>query len=106
MNTSAVLTPVAEMLSDHTAYLRRVVPADRLYFVNLKDGWGPICKILDCPVPDEPFPHANDKYEIQRAIEGLVKNAILRWLILISVFMAVLAVGWWALSRTIDVRSF
>jgi hypothetical protein len=94
------------MLSDHTEYLRRVVPADRLYFVSLRDGWEPICKILDCPVPDEPFPHANDKYEIQRAIEGLVKNAMLRWLVLVSVFTAVLAVGWRALSGTIDVNSF
>ena len=71
----------------------------------MKDGWEPLCKILDCPVPDEPFPHANDKYEVQRAIEALVKKAMLRWLILFSVVAAMLAVGWQALSGTIDLKS-
>ncbi len=24
------------------------------------DGWEPLCRFLDVPVPDEPFPHRND----------------------------------------------
>ena len=26
---------------------------------NVKEGWGPLCKFLDVPVPDIHFPHKN-----------------------------------------------
>jgi hypothetical protein len=27
---------------------------------NVKDGWGPLCKFMDKPVPDQPFPREDD----------------------------------------------
>jgi hypothetical protein len=90
---SIVIDLKIDNLAYHTEYLRRVVPPDRLFFVSVKDGWAPICKILDIPIPDEPFPHANDKYEIQRAVEKLVKKAVLRWLMLFAILAALLAIG-------------
>ena len=27
-------------------------------------GWEPLCAFLDCPVPDEPYPHRNTRAEI------------------------------------------
>jgi len=54
-----------ELLEIYHDYLRRVVPADRLFFFSVKDGWEPLCKILD--IPDQPFPHASDKEAIQEA---------------------------------------
>ena len=33
-----------------------MVPADRLLVWEVKEGWGPLCKFLDLPVPQEPFP--------------------------------------------------
>jgi hypothetical protein len=30
-----------------------------------KDGWEPLCAHLGVPVPDEPFPHVNDRAEFQ-----------------------------------------
>ena len=35
------------------------MPKDRLLIWNLKDGWDPICKFLNVPVPDEPIPVVN-----------------------------------------------
>jgi hypothetical protein len=32
---------------------------DRLLTFNIGDGWEPLCGFLDCPVPDQPFPHSN-----------------------------------------------
>ena len=32
---------------------------------DVKEGWEPLCKFLDLPVPDEPFPQVNDKEEIK-----------------------------------------
>lgn len=31
---------------------------------SVKDGWDPLCKFLDLPVPDKDFPHENKKGEI------------------------------------------
>jgi Sulfotransferase domain len=28
--------------------------------MDLSDGWEPLCKFLGMPVPNEPFPRAND----------------------------------------------
>ncbi|OAL33746.1 hypothetical protein AYO20_06922 [Fonsecaea nubica] len=42
----------------HAEYVRRVVPASQLYFFNVRDGWEPLCTILNVPVPKTPFPHA------------------------------------------------
>ncbi|XP_077973142.1 uncharacterized protein LOC144428164 [Styela clava] len=45
----------------HNAYVFHKAPKTKLLFFNVKDGWEPLCKFLDVPVPDEPFPHTNFK---------------------------------------------
>ena len=35
------------------------VPNDRLLVYEVKDGWEPICKLLDVPIPDVDFPYLN-----------------------------------------------
>jgi hypothetical protein len=47
----------------HIDAVRATVPADRLLVYQVKDGWGPLCKFLDVPVPDEPFPRTNGRSE-------------------------------------------
>ena len=54
----------------HNAAVREEVPASRLVDWQPGDGWDPICKALDIPVPDEPFPHVNSTDEF-RAMLGL-----------------------------------
>ena len=44
----------------HMENLRRVVPEGKLYIVEVKDGWDPLCKILGKEVPQEPFLGIND----------------------------------------------
>ncbi len=41
------------------AAVRAEVPADRLVEWQPGDGWEPLCRALDVPVPDTPFPHEN-----------------------------------------------
>jgi hypothetical protein len=50
----------------HAAEVRAEVPADRLLVFEVTQGWGPLCAFLGVPVPDEPFPHANETAEFQR----------------------------------------
>jgi hypothetical protein len=82
-----------DLLAAHTDYVKRVVPADRLYFFDVRDGWEPLCKILDCPVPDEPFPHANKGMSVQKAFGRLINRALLRWLKMFAVSGVMVAVG-------------
>lgn len=84
----------------HEDYVKRVVPKERLFFFNVKDGWEPLCKILNCPVPDEPFPRANDANSMHEFFESILKAAIVRWLQIFAVSGAAAAMGWYAWKRT------
>jgi Sulfotransferase domain len=43
----------------HLAAVRETVPPDRLLQWRPGDGWEPICRALDVPVPNDPFPWRN-----------------------------------------------
>ena len=47
----------------HNAEVRARAPQPRLLEWTVRDGWGPLCRALGVPVPDEPFPHANSTEE-------------------------------------------
>ncbi len=47
------------------------VPPERLLVWSVGDGWEPLCRFLELPVPDTPFPHLNDsKVFADRIIDG------------------------------------
>lgn len=66
----------------HYAMVRGMVPEDRLLEWSVDDGWEPLCKFLNKPVPEEPFPHTNtaagfagqEKKLAMRYVMGAVKN--------------------------------
>lgn len=41
--------------------VKKNVPDERLLVFNVKEGWPPLCRFLQVPVPDAPFPRANDR---------------------------------------------
>jgi hypothetical protein len=47
------------------------IPADRLLVYEVTEGWAPLCRFLDKPVPDTPFPHLNDAASFRRIIRRL-----------------------------------
>ncbi|KAI0908063.1 P-loop containing nucleoside triphosphate hydrolase protein [Ustulina deusta] len=50
-----------DVFTKHYAEVRKMVPPERLLEYRVQDGWEPLCKFLDCPVPkDVPFPNVND----------------------------------------------
>ncbi|KAJ5035646.1 uncharacterized protein L3040_008111 [Drepanopeziza brunnea f. sp. 'multigermtubi'] len=85
-----------QLLELHEAYIRRVVPPERLFFFNVKDGWEPLCKILNCPVPDEPFPRANDAKAMQEFFEKMLKAALVKWMQISVISGACIAMVFWA----------
>lgn len=46
---------------EHCNMIRGLVPKERLLEWAVEDGWEPLCEFLGKPVPDEPFPRANDR---------------------------------------------
>lgn len=54
----------------HNERVKAAVPADRLLIFSVKEGWEPLCTFLNVPIPDTPFPHANDRKQMQRMVQG------------------------------------
>lgn len=52
----------------HNAEVRRVIPRDRLLVFEAKEGWEPLCRFLDVPVPATPYPRTNTTEEFQARI--------------------------------------
>ena len=44
------------------------MPAERLLVWNPKDGWEPLCELLELPVPEQPLPHVNDTENFQKTL--------------------------------------
>lgn len=76
----------------HLEYLEDVVPKDKLFYYSVKEGWGPLCDILEVPIPDEPFPRLNDAKDFQIMFQKLALQGLLRWVAVLScIVVAVLA---------------
>lgn len=51
---------------EHFETVRKMVRPGKLLEFSLKDGWEPLCEFLECPVPDQPFPHLNEADNIKK----------------------------------------
>lgn len=47
--------------------------------MDLSDGWEPLCKFLGVPVPDEPFPRANDAKAADDYATGVLLKVLMVW---------------------------
>lgn len=60
----------------HNEEVRTTVPADRLLVYDVAQGWGPLCSFLGVPVPDVPFPQANDSDDFGRTQRRQVRRGL------------------------------
>ena len=44
---------------EHNELVKKTIPKENLLVWNLKEGWEPLCKFLDVPIPDVPVPREN-----------------------------------------------
>lgn len=80
----------------HNEEVQRVVPPERLLVYSVQEGWEPLCRFLEVPVPDKPFPHRNDMAEFQRMMTWRRRLAdSLPWVL--ALLLAGLGYGlyWW-----------
>lgn len=65
---------VEEVFRQHIASVKQYVPADRLLVYDVRDGWEPLCRFMNVPVPAEPIPHLNKKENFKSMLGELVKG--------------------------------
>ena len=54
----------------HNKAVREIIPEEQLLVFQVKEGWEPLCKFLNVPVPDEPFPRTNNREEFWELVNG------------------------------------
>ncbi len=60
-----------EVFKRHIQEVRDTVPPARLLVFDVREGWEPLCRFLEVPVPSEPFPRLNDTATTQAMIQRL-----------------------------------
>ncbi len=55
----------------NTAEVQAALGPDRLLTYNLGDGWEPLCRFLEKPVPDIPYPRTNSAEEFNALIKAM-----------------------------------
>ena len=43
----------------HTKAVTSAIPPERLLIYDIAQGWEPLCRFLDVPIPETPVPHVN-----------------------------------------------
>lgn len=58
----------------HNAAVKAAISADRLLVYDVAQGWEPLCKFLQVPVPDAPMPKVNSTGEFMQIFGGASKT--------------------------------
>jgi len=54
-----------EKYQSWNTHIEKIVPKEKLLVFNVNVGWGPLCRFLNFPVPDVPFPNVNDSQSMK-----------------------------------------
>jgi hypothetical protein len=63
-----------EVFKRHNQEVRDSVDPARLLEFDVREGWAPLCRFLDVPIPDEPFPRLNDTASTQAMIRMMSES--------------------------------
>ncbi|KAI5865763.1 hypothetical protein GGS23DRAFT_603288 [Durotheca rogersii] len=75
-----------DTLRKHEEHTRQVVHLEKLFFYEAGQGWEPLCKILNVPVPDRPFPHNNSKSDAAQVFRDHTIAGLLCWVFVLMLF--------------------
>ena len=70
--TSMDVDGLTKAFSAHLDAVKKAIPAHQLLVYEVKDGWEPLCKFLDVPVPEAPFPRTNNREEFWELVKRSV----------------------------------
>ncbi|WP_131738172.1 sulfotransferase family protein [Actinomadura roseirufa] len=69
---------VLAVFERHVEQVTAALPADRLLVHRAADGWEPLCAFLGVPVPDVPYPRANERAAFRRKRPARLLRLIVR----------------------------
>ncbi|KAF2102369.1 hypothetical protein NA57DRAFT_63340 [Rhizodiscina lignyota] len=83
------------LYKEHYAHLRGVLNEQGRQSLEWRaeEGWEPLCKYLEQPVPDGPFPHGNTTPEFQGRAERSMKARMFKSMINISILLSLVLGG-------------
>lgn len=80
------------VLEKHHRWLEEIVPKDKLFYADVKDGWAPLCRALNVDIPkDVPFPRLNDSKAFEEIFRNWAVQGLLRWALVVALFTSLLA---------------
>jgi hypothetical protein len=62
-----------DVFNRHNQAVRDTIAPARLLEFQARDGWAPLCRFLEVPVPAEPYPHVNDTASTQAMIKKMAE---------------------------------
>lgn len=86
---------ITDILEAHCDKVRALVPKGQLLEMEVSEGWEPLCRFLGVPVPDEPFPRANDAVAADRYATGVILKSFGVWSGILAVTGSLLYSGLW-----------
>lgn len=63
---------MVNFFTKRTSEIVNSIAADRLLVYHVSEGWDPLCKFLDTPVPDMEFPRINSRSETKEMLSQLI----------------------------------
>jgi hypothetical protein len=63
-----------EVFENHHREVKRRIPAHQLLEYQVNAGWEPLCRFLDVPVPDQPFPRVNEQQAFGRKRKQVLRG--------------------------------
>lgn len=84
----------------HYQHVRQSVPPERLLEFRSEDGWLPLCKFLDKPVPSEEYPRINSGNELFHIhyllISATTLSLVFRWMVWLAPIVIIILVARYA----------
>lgn len=67
--------------------MKEITPANKFHMMELSHGWVPLCRVLKLPLPDEPFPRANDADAVKNLELQILLEAGIKWVAILGTFV-------------------
>lgn len=74
-DSAADMSRATAIFEEHNAAVIAAVDTRRLLVYDVADGWEPLCRFLDVPIPEAPFPKVNPRDEFVSALRSRVGGA-------------------------------
>lgn len=70
-----------KIFEQHEADVKAAFGPEKLLVFHPKEGWEPLCRFLNVPVPETPFPNVNDRADFQKRISMMKRLQLVPWVV-------------------------